>query len=374
MPKEIYAIATLVASIVGVGIFSLPYITAQVGLFTMLGYFLILGGVMFILYLMFAEVSLVTPDYKRLPGFAEYHLGPLAKKIALGSMVISSLGSILAYLIVGGEFLSGILDPIFKIGSGDSSAFYTFLYGLIGTALIFLGIKAIAKIEFWGFVLFFVVLGALFFFGLPFFKLSNLAVKTGDLSSLFLPYGAIVFSLWGLDMIPEIEEMLGKHNKKKLLKKVIVISLLLTLAIYFFFIFLTLAIAGAGVNDSAIASLRDIVGPGAATVGFIFGLIATFTSFITSGLTLEKVLHYDLKISKTVSFGLTCFIPLIVFFIGVQQFIPVISLVGGTMMGVNGLLILAMYNKIRPQKKWLMFPLIILLMAGMILEIIYFVK
>jgi len=135
-----------------------------------------------------------------------------------------------------------------------------------------------------------------------------------------------------------------------------------------------LAIAGANVNDSAIASLRDIVGPAAVTFGFIFGLIATFTSFITSGLTLKKVLHYDLKISKIVSFGLTCFIPLIVFLIGVQQFIPVISLVGGTMMGVNGLLILAMYNKIKPQKKWLMFPLITLLMAGMIFEIIYFIK
>lgn len=374
MPKEIYAIATLVASIVGVGIFSLPYIAAQVGLLAMLGFFLILSGVMFLLYMMFAEVSLATPDYKRLPGFAEYHLGPLAKKIALGAMVISSLGSILAYLIVGGEFLSGILDPIFRIGNGDSAAFYTFLYWLIGTALIFLGIKTIAKIEFWGFILFFVVLAILLFFGLPFLKLSNLMVKTGGLSSLFLPYGAIVFSLWSLDMVPEVEEMLGRHGKKNLLKRVIAISLLLTLAIYFFFIFLTLGIAGAGVNDSAIASLREVLGAGAAAFGFLFGLIATFTSFITSGLTLKKVLHYDLKIGKIVSLGLTCFIPLIVFLIGVQQFIPVISLVGGTMMGVNGLLILAMYNKIKPQKKVFMFPLAALLIAGMVFEIIYFVK
>ena len=42
MPREIYAIATLVSSILGVGIFSLPYIAAKVGVPIMMGYFFIL--------------------------------------------------------------------------------------------------------------------------------------------------------------------------------------------------------------------------------------------------------------------------------------------------------------------------------------------
>lgn len=374
MPKETYAIATLVSSILGVGIFSLPYITAQTGIFEMVGYIFILGAVMLALYLMFAEVSLATPDYKRLPGFAEYHLGAFAKKIALGAMVISSLGCILAYLIIGGEFLSGIFDPFLKIGNGNSAPFYTFICWIAGSIFVFLGIKTISKIEFWGFMLFFVILAILTFFGLPYIKMENLAVKMGGWTSLFLPYGAIVFSFWAIDMVPEIEEMLARKNKKDSLKKVIILSVSLIAIINLFFIFLILSIAGENVNESAIASLRSVIGSFGAFFGFVFGLIAVFTSLITSGLTLKKVLHYDLKISKIVSFGLASFIPFVLFLIGFQQFIPIISLVGASMMAVNGLLILAMYNKIKPQKKVLMLPLAILLMAGAIFEIIYFVK
>jgi len=375
MSREIYSVSTLVATIVGVGIFSLPYVTAKVGLPVMLIYFFALSALLLLLYLMFAEISLATPDYKRLPGFAEYHLGPLAKNIALWAMIISSFGSILAYLIIGGNFLAGIFNPIFRSAGFDASnsvPFFTFIYWALGTALIFLGIKAIAKIEFWALILFFVVLGMLLFYGAPFFRPENLMVKTGGLQDLFLPYGAIVFSLWGVDMIPEIEEMLGK--KKFLLKRVIFKSLLITLAIYLFFIFLSLGVAGKDINNSAIASLGAAAGGNVAMLGFVFGLLTSFTSFITSGLTLKKIFHYDMKISKVVSFGLTCFIPLIMFFIGFNNFISVISLLGGVTLGVNGILILAMYKKIRPQRAFLLLPLTLVLLAGMAYEIIYFVK
>jgi amino acid permease len=366
MPKEIYAISTLVAAIVGVGIFSLPYVAAKVGLPVMLIYFFVLSALLLLLYLIFAEISLATPDYKRLPGFAEYHLGPLAKNIALGAMIVSSFGSIIAYLIIGGTFLAGIF------GQSNNIQFFTFVYWAVGTALIFLGIKTVEKISFWAIILLFAVLGMILFCGAPFFRLDNLMVRTGGLQDFFLPYGAIVFSLWGVDMIPEIEEMLGK--KKFLLKRVIIKSLLITLAIYLFFIFLSLGVAGRDINSSAIASLGAAVGGNAAMLGFIFGLLTSFTSFITTGLTLKKIFHYDMKISKVVSFGLTCFVPLIMFFIGFNNFIPVVSLLGGVMLGVNGILILAMYKKIRPQRSFLFLPLILVLLAGMVYEIIYFVK
>jgi amino acid permease len=375
MPKEIYAISTLVATIVGVGIFSLPYVAAKVGLPVMLLYFLALSALLLLLYLIFAEISLATPDYKRLPGFAEYHLGPLAKNIALGAMIVSSFGSIIAYLIIGGTFLAGIFDPILRSAGFDpanSIQLFTLIYWALGTALIFLGIKTVAKISFWALILLFAVLGMLSLCGMPFFKLDNLMARTGGLQDLFLPYGAIVFSLWGVDMIPEIEEMLGE--KKFLLKRVITKSLLITLAIYLFFIFLSLGVAGKDINSSAIASLGTAVGGGAAMLGFVFGLLTSFTSFITTGLTLKKIFHYDMKISKVVSFGLTCFVPLIMFFIGFNNFIPVVSLLGGVMLGVNGILILAMYKKIRPQRSFLFLPLILVLLAGMVYEIIYFVK
>ncbi|MFA5746982.1 MAG: aromatic amino acid transport family protein [Candidatus Paceibacterota bacterium] len=375
MSKEIYAISTLVATIVGVGIFSLPYVAARVGLPAMLLYFFALSALLLLFYLILAEISLATPDYKRLPGFAEYHLGPAAKNIALGAMVLSSFGSILAYLIIGGDFLAGLLDPFFRSAGLDASnsvPFFTFVYWALGAAMIFLGIKTVAKTSFWALILLFAVLGMLLFYGLPFWRPENLMVKTGGLQDIFLPYGAIVFSLWGADMIPEIEEMLGK--KKFLLKKVIFKTLLIVLAIYLFFIFLSLGVAGAEINSSAIASLGAIVGPQASIFGYIFGLLASFTSFIATGLTLKKIFHYDMKISKVASFGLTCFVPLIMFFAGFNNFLAVVSLIGGVMLGVNGILILAMYRKIKPGNNFLLLPLALVLLAGVAGEVIQFIN
>jgi len=70
---------------------------------------------------------------------------------------------------------------------------------------------------------------------------------------------------------------------------------------------------------------------------------------------------------------LTCFLPLILFLLGIKRFIPVISFMGGVMLGIDGVLILLMYQKIKP-KQILVYPLFLILFGGMIYEIIYFLK
>ena len=152
--KLVYSIATLSGTIIGVGLFSLPYITSKVGVLVMLGYFLVLGALVILVHLFFGELSLKTPDYKRLPGFAKFHLGSWGEKIAIISTILGIFGAILAYLIVGGEFLTELFSPIF----GGGNLFWTIIYFLAGAILIFLGIKTIAKVEFWGLILFFLVL------------------------------------------------------------------------------------------------------------------------------------------------------------------------------------------------------------------------
>ena len=109
------------------------------------------------------------------------------------------------------------------------------------------------------------------------------------------------------------------------------------------------------------------------SLALCFGLLTTFTSFIALGLTLKKVFWYDLKIGKNIAFAITCFIPLVLFLIGIKQFIPIISFVGATMLGIDGILILLMYRKIKP-KQILVYPLFLILFGGIIYEIIYFIK
>ncbi|KKN87667.1 hypothetical protein LCGC14_0257180, partial [marine sediment metagenome] len=122
MKKVIYAISILSGTIIGVGLFSLPYITSKVGIFVMLGYFLVLGALVIILHLFFGELSLRTPDFKRLPGFAKIYLGKWGQLVAYISTILGLFGALLAYLIIGGQFLESLLSPFL----GGNSLFYTF--------------------------------------------------------------------------------------------------------------------------------------------------------------------------------------------------------------------------------------------------------
>ena len=366
----IYAISTLSGTIIGVGLFSLPYIASKVGLPVMLAYFLVLGILVTIVHMFFGELALKTPDYKRLPGFAKIYLGDVGRSVALISMILGLLGAVLAYLIVGGEFLANFFQPFF----GGSNLGYTFLYFLLGAIFIFFDIKAVSKIEFWGLVLFVVILGIIFAAGFPAIKLENfslVAMKTEiDFNNLFLPYGAILFSLWGAALIPEVEEML--QGKKGLLKKIIPISIFIPILIYLFFVFFVLGVAGLETTPSALPGLKNFLNPTITSLGLFFGVLTTFTSFIALGLTLKKVFWYDLKIEKNISWGIACFLPLALFLIGIKDFIGVISFVGGIMLGIDGILILLMYSKIRPERKSLLYPLALVFVLGIFYEIIYF--
>ena len=71
----IYPIAVFSAGMIGVGFLSLPYITLQAGIWLTLLYFLVLTALVVVINLIFCQISLKTPDFKRFPGFVGYYLG-----------------------------------------------------------------------------------------------------------------------------------------------------------------------------------------------------------------------------------------------------------------------------------------------------------
>ena len=365
--KIIYAITTLSGTIIGVGLFALPYITLQVGFWTILAYFFILGTIVSVIHLFFGELALLTPDHKRLPGFAKIYLGKKGERFVYLTSTISLLGALLAYLIVGGEFLFELVSPYL----GGSILFWTFFYVVLGSFLIFFDTKLIEKIEFWGLILFLAVLLLIFSKGITLIKLQNIFIGKPTFKNWFLPYGPILFSLWGAALIPEIEEILGK--KKNLLVKIIPVSILIPVLVYLFFILIILGITGAKTTESALISLKSILGNGIVKLSLFFGIITTFTSFLTLGLTIKKILWYDLGLKKHFAWGITSFLPLFLFSVGIKKFIPVVSFVGGIMLGIEGVLIMIMYlrafkENLSNVKKVFVFSLIFFLVLGIISE------
>ncbi len=367
----IYPIATLSGSVIGVGFLSLPYITLKVGIWPMLFYFTTLTALVVFLHVIFGQISLKTPDFKRFPGFVGFYLGKKVEGITLILMILGSFGVLLAYLVIGGQFLSGILSPL--LGGGAFN--YTILYFIILSIIIYFGINAISKLEFWAITFLLISFLIIFIKGFYYIKIGNIFSNKGlthvNWKNAFLPYGAIIFSLWGVGLIPEIEEMV--RGRKKLLKRIIVISMLIPAIIYLLFIFLILGISGNQTTESALIGLKTFLGQGIISIALFVGVITTFTAFIAQGLLLKKVFMYDLGVKEFPAWVLTCFPPLIFFLLGFNSFIVLISFVGGVLLSIDGILILLMYKKIGG-KKIIAYPLILVFVLGIIYEVIYFIK
>ncbi|MDP3882436.1 MAG: aromatic amino acid transport family protein [Candidatus Staskawiczbacteria bacterium] len=362
----VFPVATISGTIIGVGFFALPYITVKVGVLPMLIYFVALTFVVVNIHLIFGEISLKTPDFKRLPGFVEYHLGKWPGKISSLVSTVGLFGLLLVYLVVGSNFLTNIFSPIF--GGGQFN--YALIYFVTAVVIIYFGIKIISKVELA--VICFLILSLIFIFvkGAGQMKVGNLFISNFkfQISNFFLPYGPIIFSLWGTGIIPETEELLSKN--KKTIRKVIIIATLIPAIIYTFFVVGVLLISGPLTTEAAFEGLEGFLGPGVVAVGFIIGTITTFVGFIVSGLTLRKILMFDLKVKHFPALIITCSVPLILFLLGLNSFIYLISFIGGVLLSIDGIFILLMYKKIGG-KNIIIYPLSLVFIAGIMYQIIY---
>ena len=135
-----------------------------------------------------------------------YLLGKGWKLVSAISAIAGLTGAILAYIVIGGQFLTDLFEPIF----GGNQIIFTFIYFTSGILLIYLGTKSVSRTELIMIVLFFAIIILIFLRVLP--QINYSFFSGFDLKYFFLPYGVILFSLWGASIIPEIKEILGKEN------------------------------------------------------------------------------------------------------------------------------------------------------------------
>jgi len=372
-----YAIAVLIGTIVGAGIFGIPYVAAQSGFLIGAVFLLVLTGVSLLIHLIYGEIVCRTKEKHRLVGYAEYYLGKCGKTVTTFSVLFGFYGSLLVYIIIGGEFLSTIFSPMI----GGNSFTYGLIFFAAGSLVIFMGLILIKRLELVMALFLVLVVFLIFFTGLPHFNISNL--KTINLNYFFLPYGVILWSLAGGAAIPEIRELLKKDGRKY--KKAIIFGTIIPALLYFLFMFIVVGVTGTATSPETIEGLIPFLGKGIIILGAIFGILASLTSFFIIGLCLKKVFWYDYKINKTLSWFLVCSVPLMGFLLGLREFIPIIGLLGVILGAVESTILILIYKKAKKlgnQKpeyslkipNILLYALIGIFILAFFYQIIYFVK
>ena len=336
MSNFIKALSVFVGTIIGVGIFGLPYVASKSGFFVLAFYFLVIGVIGIVIHLILGDIIIGTKEKHRFPGYVYKYLGKMWGRISLISICFGIFGAQLAFLIIGGTFLQGLTGSVL----GPNILIYVLIFFALGSSLIYRGIKGIALAEFLIAVLFFILLLFFCFWAVPEVNPSNLF--DFDFNYLILPYGIVVFALWGSAILPEIKEIL-KGNRKEL-RKVIFFGILISATTYLLFTSLVVGISGPLTSEDAFSGLINKLGTGVVKLGYIFGLIACFSSFISLGLTLKNIFFYDIHISKNISWLIATFTSLILFLIGLRQFIQIIGFTGALSMGVEGFITILLYR------------------------------
>ncbi len=364
----------LVGSIIGAGIFSLPYVFSKSGFLAGIIYLLVLGICTFLVHLMYADIIARTNEtHHRFPGYAKIYLGEKSGQLAGIIVFLANFLTLTVYLILSISFFN-LISPQFPL-------YYKFLiFWILGSLTIFLKIEKAAFFEILTTSLTIAVIVAVFLAGY-FYGLPAVNSPSTTLNNLTLPFSPTLFSLLGLGAIPAL---LVYFREKKLpfnkIKRVLLWSTLIVVIAYILFVLGISRLSGT-VSEDAVSGLIGNISPTILFFLGIFGIVSLLDSYMSVAFDVEKTMHYEWKLPKWLSKSFVVFLPPSLYFLGFQNFLSSIGVVGGILFGLWGIMIILVWRKtsasscptqiVEKIPNWLIYFLFAVFTAGIVYEIIY---
>lgn len=326
-------------TIIGAGIFVLPYVGLQIGFIGLAFYFIILTSLTIAVHWFLAQMVIEEKSGGTVVDYFEKYLGSKVKNFALFVSATRMVGALLIYIILGGIFLSALLSPYFS----GSTFFYALLFLTVGAILVY-----ISKSYHSGYFLNLAMLAGAFSVLLIFIVKGWPLIDSANLTGLNFyylgpPYGIIIFSLWGLSAVPRLKE--NVHGDKNNYKKIIYSGIILPAIFYLLFAAVILGISGNVTSQDALTGFVSVVGGPLVKLGFIFGIAAILDSFLSIGISLKEIFQQDAKLSKKVSWFFACFLPLSLYLIKIRDIVNIMFLVGTFFYTIEAIIVILTYQK-----------------------------
>lgn len=309
----------LIGTIIGAGIFAVPSMIGAWGIIPSTFAFILLTAVMTTVHLYYGEAILRGKKKGHLIGRATYWLGPWAGHAAGAIQSLQIFGSSLAYLILGGVFLSWL-------GSSLSIPLlgWQLIFWVMGAMIVLFGLKAVSKAET---VLTWILIGVIVFLVVVLSSRTNgeLFLVLPTTWNGFEPYGVFLFSLLGIVGMSEASEIV-EHDSDSLRKAVILSTCGAGVLTYLYGI-----TAWAASNGQLTRDASDIIHYLPALLMFVvplFGFLAVITSFISSALDLRNLLQEDAHASPMAAWLIALGVPLALLFVTPRDFMTTVGFVG----------------------------------------------
>jgi amino acid permease len=340
MNKTLKAYAIYTGGMIGVGIFGIPYALMRSGAWPTLVTGAVVICMTFMIHLFAVEVILMAKGKRQLPGYIGLYLGKTGKVLETIACVGGSVGALLAYLIVGGSFLVLFLSHFFVITPITA----TLIYFVCASSIVLWGKQGHPVVHMIIYGLFVVVLLVLIWFSVSLFSPQNIPlIGNGLLTPFLLPYGVLLFAFWGVALTPELVEL--TQGNRKIIRKALVYGFATALISYVIFSILIVGISGVNTTEDAIGGLRNFGAVGQVVImfGALFGVLTTFSSFLSVGRTLKRTMIYDFKFSNLGAWAIAMGLPLLLFVAGVNGFVKVLGVTGAVFLGLEGILVVLAY-------------------------------
>ncbi len=328
-------VVLILSGTIGAGVLGIPFTVAKVGIGVGLAYILALGLLMIGLNLLIGDIASRTGKEMQLVGLAGEYLGPAGRWLMTGIMYSILFGVLVVYIIGQGEAFSVIF--------GGNSFWWSIGFFAVAGFLVVIGLKTIKTVEL--ILVFAILLVVLLIAGFSAPHVTIDALRHVDLTDMLLPYGVILFAFHGATSIPETYSLL-KH-KEQTFKSAIILSGAIAIAVYMLFAFVVVGVTGVETTEIATIGLGKKVGDIMLILGNAFAILAMGTSFLMVGVSLKDSLRWDFKLSSSLASVIVLGVPLIIFLLGLRQFIAALDIVGGVFVSLELLLILLIYWKVK---------------------------
>lgn len=333
------ALAIMVGYAIGVGMFGLPFITAQAGLASFIFFLLFLALVQYTLYLIYGNIIFSTKTAHRLPGYTAIYLGKKWKVVVFVARLIGNYGAMIAYIVITGIFLNELLSPYL---GGSEFIYASLLFGLEAFVLFF-GIGMLARVEIIMSFLLLLSVSLICLKGFNYVEISNFSVF--DYKYLFLTYGGMLFALDSTGSLPMVAKIVDRDVD--LFKKVMRLGIIIPVVVIFVFVITITGISGASTTPDALSGVKLILNDGVIFFSLIFGVLTMITSFLGAAQIIKETYWWDYKVNKHLSWALAVFVPYLLYAMGVNNLIGIISFGGAVAGGISGVVMILIFRELR---------------------------
>ncbi|GIW65230.1 MAG: hypothetical protein KatS3mg093_209 [Candidatus Parcubacteria bacterium] len=360
MSNEVKSFFIIVSTIIGLGVFALPYTFAQSGYF-FLFWLIFWFFAFFVLHLIWGEILLQTKENHNLPGLAAIYLKPWLKNVVWFSDFFGLLGVFLIYFIALVKFWQIIFPNL-------DSLIVKLFFALFNIYFIIRDISLFAKFE----TILGLTIGFIFilisFSLFPYFNFENIKTTLSQNQKPFLSYGVILFALSGTSALPLVYDLIGKNKKSYF--RVNFYALLFIVLVYLLYVFSVNGVLGVNVSEESLASLANYFSKIFLIIAIV--LVTLNIVFVDMAFYLKRGLILDYGLSNKIANLVTALAIFFLIFWQSGEIIPIIDFISSIFLGFNLLITCFIYLTLK-EKTYFKIPtfLVIFLIIIFSLGIIY---